>query len=80
VYYTLAEAEITVPRHKLATAWSPDGTRLGTRDARADYDTFHDRKSMCKLMSYGIVEDDGREKEHDGLRVKKRVFQGGPGT
>lgn len=68
---TLAEADIIVPRYKLARARSPDGIRLGARDERADYDTFHDRKGMHKLKSDGI-EDDGREKEHDKLRAERR--------
>ncbi len=67
----LAGAEIIVPRHKLATARSPDGIRLGARDERVDHDTFHDRKSMYKLKSDSI-EDDGREREHDELRAKRR--------
>ena len=71
-----AEAETSVPRHKLATARSPDGIRLGARDERADHDTFRERKSMYKLKSDGI-EDDGREREHDALRAKRRESQGG---
>jgi hypothetical protein len=69
--YTLAETEIIVPRHKLDTARSPDGIRRGARDGRVDYDTFHDRKSVYKLKSDGI-EDDDRERKHDELRVKRR--------
>jgi hypothetical protein len=45
----LAGAEIIVPRHKLATARSPDGIRRWARDERDDYNTFHDRKSMYQL-------------------------------
>jgi hypothetical protein len=74
--YTLAEAEMIVPRHKLATPRSPDGIRLGACDERVDYDTFHDRKSMYKLKSNDI-EDDGRERKHDELRAKRRESQGG---
>jgi hypothetical protein len=69
--YKLADTETIVPRHKLATARSPDGIRLGTRDERVDYDTFHDGKSVYKLKSDGI-EDDGHERKHDELRAKRR--------
>lgn len=61
----------------MAFARSPDGIRVGARDGRTDYDTFHDRESMNKLKNDGI-EDDGREKKHDKLRAKKRESQGGP--
>jgi hypothetical protein len=74
--YTPAEAETIVPRHKLATARSPDGIHLGACDERVDYDTSHDGKSMYKLESDDI-EDDGRERKHDELRAKRRESQGG---
>jgi hypothetical protein len=73
---TLAGEEIIVPRHKLATAWNPDSIRHWARDGRVDYDTFHDRESMYKLKSDGI-EDDGRERNHDEPRAKRRESQGG---
>lgn len=71
------EADIIVPRYKLARARSPDGIRLGARDERVDYNAFHDRKSMHKLKSDGI-EDEGRENEHDKLSVERRESQGLP--
>ena len=54
------------------TAYSPDGIRVGDRDGRTDYDTFHNGKSMYTLKSDGI-EDDGSEKKHHKLRVTWRA-------
>jgi hypothetical protein len=69
--YTLAEAEIIVPGHKLAIARGPDGIRIRTRDGRVNHDTFRERKSMYKAKRDGI-DDDAREKKHDDLGVKRR--------
>jgi len=69
--YTLTQTKIIVPCHKLGTARIPDGIRVGHRDGRVDHDTFHDRKSICKLKRNG-VEDDAREEKHDDPRVKRK--------
>jgi hypothetical protein len=71
IVYTLAEAKIIVPGHKLAIARGPDSIRIRTRDGRVNHDTLHERKSMYKVKRGGIDED-AREKEHDDLGVKRR--------